>query len=342
MFSYPLIRQLLFKLDPERAHAVTLFMLRQLARFNKVSSLLPALQNDPCEVMGLTFSNRLGGAPGLDKDAENIDALGQLGFGHLEVGGVTPRPQPGNPKPRLFRLLEDEGLINRMGFNNRGVDQAVEYLKRRDYQGVIGINIAKNKETPLDKSADDYVYCLKKVYPHVDFFTINISSPNTPGLRELQNQAYLADLLATVKEQQLRLSDQHKKYVRLVVKLSPDLDDVQLAEVATTIASQNIDAVIATNTSLSRSGLISPASKEAGGMSGKPLRDISTEMIRKLYAILPKNIPIIAVGGIMSAEDAIAKRQAGAQLVQIYTGLIYRGPQLIAEILNDPQFRALT
>lgn len=340
MLRYPLIRQLLFKLDPERAHAVTLFLLRQLSYFNRIKSLLPPLENDPCEVMGLTFANRLGGAPGLDKDAQNIDALGQLGFGHIEVGGVTPRPQPGNPKPRLFRLLADEALVNRMGFNNRGVDHAVEYLKRRRYKGIIGINIAKNKDTPLDQSADDYVYCLKKVYPYVDFFTINISSPNTPGLRELQNQAYLSDLLSTVKEQQLRLSDQYKKYVRLVVKLSPDLDDLQLTEVATTIESQKIDGVIATNTSLSRPALMSPESKEAGGLSGKPLGHLSTEMVRKLYDLLPKTIPIIAVGGVMSAEDAIAKRQAGAQLVQIYTGLIYQGPQLVADIINHPEFKS--
>jgi len=339
MLSYPIIRQLLFKLDPERAHALTLFLLRQLSHFNKIQSLLPPLDNDPCEVMGLSFPNRLGGAPGLDKNAENIDTLGQLGFGHIEVGGVTPRPQAGNPKPRLFRLLADEALINRMGFNNRGVDHAVEYLKRRQYKGIIGINIAKNKDTPLDKSAEDYVYCLKKVYPYVDFFTINISSPNTPGLRELQNPAYLSDLLATVKEQQLRLSDQHKKYVRLVVKLSPDLDDLQLAEVAATVESQKIDGVVATNTTLSRPDLISAESQEAGGLSGKPLRTLSTEMVRKLYDLLPKTIPIIAVGGVMSAQDAIAKREAGAQLVQIYTGLIYYGPQLIAEILNNHHFK---
>ncbi len=340
LINYHLVRRFLFKLEPERAHSLTLFILRQLARFNQVKRFTAPLKDDPCEVMGICFANRLGGAPGLDKNAQNIDALGQLGFGHLEVGGVTPRPQPGNPKPRLYRLPADEAVINRMGFNNAGVDKAVEYLKCRQYKGVVGINIAKNRDTPLDKSAEDYVYCVKRVYPYVDFMTINISSPNTPGMRDLQNQAYLADLLVTVKDEQQRLADQYKKYVPLVVKISPDLDDTQLAEVAGTLVSQKIDGVIATNTTLSRPPLVSPQSKEAGGLSGKPLGSLSTEIVRKLYGLLPKTIPIIAVGGIMSPEDAIAKRRAGAQLVQIYTGLIYHGPPIISAIMNHPDFIA--
>lgn len=333
--NYPFIRQLLFKLDPEQAHALTMSMLRFLTQLNVAKHFFASVPSSPCEVMGLQFANRIGCAPGLDKDGYNIDALGQLGFGHLEAGGVTARPQPGNPKPRLFRLVEDEALINRMGFNNNGVDRAVENLKRRKYRGIVGINIAKNKDTPLDKAVDDYIYCIERVYAHVDFMTINISSPNTPGLRELQNQNYLADLLAAVKEKQLRLSDQHKKYVPLVVKLSPELDDEQLTTMAATIASQKIDGVIATNTSLSRPPLVSSHRDEAGGLSGKPISSLSTEIIRKLYERLPKTIPIIAVGGIMTPEDAIAKRQAGAQLVQVYTGLIYQGPQLIVDIAKN-------
>jgi dihydroorotate dehydrogenase len=338
MINYTLIRKILFKLDPELAHALTMFILRQRAKLNRVGGLVGPVERSPCEVMGLTFSNRIGCAPGFDKDGDNIEALGQLGFGFLEVGGVTARAQPGNPKPRLFRLVADEALINRMGFNNRGVDYLVENLKRRKYQGVVGVNIAKNKETALEKAAEDYVYCMQRVYAFCDFMTINISSPNTPGLRELQNQNYLSQLLSTVKIQQQRLSDQHKKYVPLVVKLAPDLDDAALTLITTTLENQKIDGVIATNTTLSRPPLISPDRNESGGLSGKPLTSLSTEIISKLYERLPKTIPIIAVGGIMSAEDAIAKRQAGAQLVQLYSGLIYHGPQLIADIAKRSEF----
>ncbi len=333
--NYHFLRQCLFKLDPERAHAVSFNLLKVLSQLKITSCFLGSVPASPCEIMGLRFPNRIGSAAGWDKNADYIDVLGELGFGHIEVGGVTPRPQVGNPKPRLFRLIEDQALINRMGFNNAGVDYVVEKLKKRKegkYRGIVGINIAKNRETPLEKAAEDYNYCIERVYSHVDFMTINISSPNTPGLRELQNQTYLANLLAAVKDKQQRLAEQNNKYVPLVVKLSPDLDDEQLSSMVATISAQKMDGVIATNTSLSRPKLISPLKDEQGGLSGKPLMTLSTEIIRKLVQALPSSIPVIAVGGIMSAEDALAKYQAGAQLVQVFTGLVYEGPQLIVEI----------
>lgn len=340
MLHYALIRQLLFKLEPERAHQLTLWLLRQSGRLPLLKKLQGPVKSSPCEIMGLHFANRVGLAAGLDNNGVAIDALGQLGFGFLEIGGVTPRPQPGNPKPRLFRLISDHALINRMGFPNLGVDNVVENLKRRVYSGVMGINITKNKETPLEKASEDYLYCLQRVYPFVDFITLNISSPNTPGLRELQTQAYLSDLLSTVKTEQHRLAERHKKYVPLVVKVSPDLQTDDLNQLAATLESQKIDGVIATNTTLSRPALSSASKDEGGGLSGRPLTSLSTEIVRQLYERLPKHIPIIALGGIMSVEDAIAKREAGAQLVQLYTGLIYEGPQLIADIACNSAFSA--
>jgi dihydroorotate dehydrogenase len=333
--NYSFIRPLLFKLEPEKAHSLTMFILRALAQLKATKLFFEKIPPSPCEVMGLRFENRIGCAPGLDKNGYNIDALGQLGFGHLEVGGITPLSQPGNPRPRLFRLVEDEAIINRYGFNNIGVDAVVQNLKRRKYRGIVGINIGKNKDTPLDKAAEDYNYCIERVYPYVDFMTINISSPNTPGLRELQNANYLADLLKAVKDKQQALADQYQKYVPLAVKLSPDLSEDELRTMASTIASQKIDAVIATNSTLSRPALISPYQNESGGLSGKPLTELSTKIIQQLYQCLPKTIPIIAVGGIMCPEDAIAKLKAGAQLVQIMTGLIYQGPRLIVDIAKN-------
>ncbi|MDQ2994004.1 MAG: quinone-dependent dihydroorotate dehydrogenase [Pseudomonadota bacterium] len=333
--NYLLLRKFLFLFDPETAHGITMWLLRCLARINLVHYLAPPLQDDPCKILGLNFRNRVGIAAGLDK-GENINALGQLGVGFIEVGGVTPKPQPGNPRPRIFRLLDDEGLINRMGFNNSGVDELVNCLKRRNYEGIVGVNITKNKDTPLDQAGADYVLIMERVYPYVDYIAVNISSPNTPGLRELQTPAYLYNLLSGLKGVQQRLAKQYEKYVPLVVKIAPDLTDTELTEMATTLLDVGIDGVIATNTSLSREGLKDPLlAKEAGGLSGKPLSTKSTEIIGKLFKILQHRIPIIASGGVMSAEDAKAKRAAGAELVQVYTGLIYHGPVLLSDIANS-------
>lgn len=332
---YRLVRKILFKLDPERAHAVTMCLLRGLAKVNLVHWLLPPLQDDPSEIMGLKFRNRVGIAAGLDK-GQNLDALGQLGVGFIEVGGVTVKPQPGNPKPRLFRLIKDEALINRMGFNNDGIDQLVSYLKRKRYQGIIGVNITKNRETPLESAGADYQHIMGEVYPYANYIAINISSPNTPGLRELQTPVYLKNLLTDLKAKQKQLSEQHQKYVPLVVKIAPDLTDSEIQEMANTLLEVGIDGVIATNTSLSREGVTdSVLAKEPGGLSGKPLSKRSTEVISKLFQILQNRIPIIASGGVMSAADAKDKRNAGAELVQVYTGLIYHGPSLLAEITRN-------
>jgi len=282
--------------------------------------------------MGITFPNPVGLAAGLDKDGEYIDALAALGFGFIEVGTVTPRAQPGNPRPRLFRLPAARAIINRMGFNNRGVDNLLANVRRARYSGVLGINIGKNFDTPVERAVDDYLIGLRKVYAHAAYVAVNISSPNTPNLRQLQRHDALQDLLRTLKAEQGRLAQHHGKYVPLAVKIAPDLESAAVADIAALIRDQGMDAVIATNTTLARDGVERlPHGGEAGGLSGAPLTRRATEIVRQLHAVLGDDIPIIAVGGIMAAADAESKIQAGASLVQIYSGFIYRGPALIRE-----------
>ena len=283
--------------------------------------------------MGLDFTNPIGMAAGLDKDGEHIDALAALGFGFIEIGTVTPRPQPGNPKPRLFRLSQGEAIINRMGFNNQGIDRLLANVRQADYRGILGINIGKNFDTPVENAAEDYLICLRKAYRYAGYIAVNISSPNTPHLRQLQNAEELSELLYLLKLNQQKLADEHGKYTPLAVKIAPDLEPAQIDQIAALLMKHQVDGVIATNTTLSRVGLEGlPHREEAGGMSGAPLRQRATEVIRLLHVALQGALPIIGVGGIMSAADAKEKMEAGASLIQVYSGLIYRGPILVGEI----------
>ena len=332
---YRAVRPLLFALDPETAHRLSLKSLDCLRRLGAGSFLAAAAPRMPARVMGLEFPNPVGLAAGLDKDGEHIDGLGALGFGFLEVGAVTPRPQPGNPRPRLFRLPEAEALINRLGFNSLGVDALVENIRRSSYRGVLGVNIGRNSDTPNERAADDYIGCLRKVYPHADFVTANISSPNTKKLRALQHADELDVLLAGLTAERDRLAQQHGKRVPLAVKIAPDLDEAGVEAVADRVAARGIDAVIATNTTLSREGVEHlPGGREQGGLSGAPLKARATAVVAKLRRALPERVPIIGVGGIASAADAREKLDAGASLVQLYTALIYRGPGLVGEIVR--------
>lgn len=332
---YSLLRPLVFCLDPEKAHSLTLTTLDLAHKTGLIRA--PARRMDKgIEVMGLRFPAVVGLAAGLDKNGDHIDGLAALGFGFIEVGTVTPRPQPGNPKPRLFRIPQAEAVINRMGFNNLGVDYLVERVKQSKFKGIIGINIGKNVDTPIEKAVDDYLIGLQKVYVHASYVTVNISSPNTANLRELQHKDQLGGLLSALKQEQQRLQMQHNKFVPLVLKIAPDLDDAGLNIIAETLLDYGIDAVIATNTTLSREGVEGlPHGDEQGGLSGAPLTKHSTEVVKKLYRILGDEVPIIAAGGILSAEDAQAKLDAGAKLVQVYSGLIYRGPQLVRDIIES-------
>lgn len=331
MDFYSLLRPLLFDLDPETAHTLTLASLRALPP-RLIKALLPAVADDPRPVMGLTFPNPVGLAAGLDKNGECLDAWAAMGFGFIEVGTVTPRPQPGNPKPRMFRLPEARAIINRMGFNNDGVDALLGNVARARFSGVLGINIGKNFDTPLDRAADDYLICLRKVYPRASYVTVNISSPNTKGLRTLQGNRELDSLLAALKAEQARLADRHGKYTPFAVKIAPDLGDQALAEMAALFRQHRIDAVIATNTTLARPNVESlPYGNEAGGLSGAPLKWASDRVLANLDKQLAGEIPLIGVGGILSGQDARDKLTAGADLVQLYSGLIYRGPALVAE-----------
>jgi dihydroorotate dehydrogenase len=285
-------------------------------------------------LMGLRFPNRVGLAAGFDKNAYDIDALGRLGFGFIEVGTVTPLPQPGNPRPNLFRLVPDEALINRLGFNNEGAEAAVRRLEARRYAGICGVNIGKNFDTPLEDSVKDYASCLRTVYGVADYVTINVSSPNTPGLRGLQDPIALRPLLLELANLREQLSSVHAKRVPLLLKLSPDLSDEQLLEVARELRELPVDALVATNTTIKRPGsLKSAAATETGGLSGRPLHSRSIAVLRSLRAAMGPNFPIIGVGGIASPENGIATRDAGADLLQLYTGLIYRGPALVRELL---------
>jgi len=285
--------------------------------------------------MGLQFPNPVGLAAGLDKDAAHIDALARLGFGFLEVGTVTPRPQPGNPRPRLFRIVDREAIINRMGFNNVGVDRLVENVRRARYGGILGINIGKNFDTPIERAADDYLACLEKVHPYASYVTVNVSSPNTKNLRQLQQAQELGDLLARLARRRDQLDKAAQRRVPLAVKIAPDLDDEQVAAIARLVEQHGIDAVIATNTTVSRKGVEGlPHAEEAGGLSGAPVRAASTAVVRKVASALGGRVPVIGVGGILSAADAREKLAAGASLVQVYTGLVYRGPGLVREIVR--------
>ncbi len=329
---YSLLRPLLLRLDPETAHHLTLGGLKAVYALGFSGLLARRPASDPRTVMGLTFPNPVGLAAGLDKNGDCIDGLAALGFGFIEIGTVTPLPQPGNPKPRLFRLPQAQGIINRMGFNNDGVDRLVENVKRASYRGILGINIGKNAVTPIEKAADDYLICLRKVYAHAGYVTVNISSPNTKNLRQLQDEAALDGLLAQLKAEQQKLADTHGKYVPIALKIAPDMEGGQIAQIARLLMQHRIDGVIATNTTLSREGVEHlPHGAEAGGLSGAPVRGKSTAVIRALAAELQGALPIIGAGGILSGADAAEKIDAGAALVQLYSGLIYRGPALIGE-----------
>lgn len=332
---YSPLRSLLFQLDPETAHDWTHRWLSAAPTWPMRLIFKTCVPDAPCRVMGLDFPNPVGLAAGLDKDGECIKAWEALGFGFIEVGTVTPRPQPGNPRPRMFRLPQAQALINRMGFNNRGVDYLVEQVRHARFKGVLGINIGKNADTPVERATDDYLIGLRKVYPWASYVTVNISSPNTPGLRNLQYGETLDRLLAALKEEQQRLADVHSRYAPLAIKIAPDLTDADVRTVGQALLRQGMDAVIATNTTFSRAGVESlPHAQETGGLSGAPLMARSTEVVRQLAEILEGRLPIIAVGGILSGADAAAKIAAGASLVQIYTGFIYRGPELIREAVQ--------
>ena len=334
---YPLFRPLLFALDPETAHDVTFAALDAAVACGAARLIAPRVPPSPVEAMGLRFPNRVGLAAGLDKNAAHIDGLASLGFGFIECGTVTPRPQAGNPGPRLFRLPDARALINRLGFNNDGIEVFLANLARSRFAakngGILGLNIGRNFDTPNERAIDDYLICLRAVYDAASYVTVNISSPNTAGLRELQDVAALQPLLATLKAEQAVLAQKHGKYTPLVVKISPDLPAADIERIARTLLEQRIDGVIATNTTTDRSAVGAlPHGDEAGGLSGAPLRERSTATVRALAQALDGALTIIGSGGIMSGEEAREKIAAGATLVQIYTGLIYRGPELVAEI----------
>ena len=334
---YPLFRPLLFTLDPETAHNVAFAALDAAVVCGAARLAAPRVALSPAVVMGLNFPNRVGLAAGLDKNAAHIDGLATLGFGFIECGTVTPRPQPGNPKPRLFRLPGAEALINRMGFNNDGVERFLTNVARSrfgsQHGGILGLNIGRNFDTPNERAVDDYLTCLRAVYGSASYVTVNVSSPNTTGLRELQEVAALEPLLMALKAEQAALAQKHGKYTPLVVKIAPDLSAADIGRIARILVAQRIDGVIATNTTTDHSAVDAlQHGDEAGGLSGAPLRERSTAAVRSLAHALDGALPIIGVGGIMSGEDAREKIAAGASLVQIYTGLIYRGPALVVEI----------
>ncbi len=332
---YALARPMLFAMDPETAHNLTLPALCRAANLG-LTGLIRKPAPDPRTVMGISFPNPVGLAAGLDKDGSYIDGLAALGFGSIEIGTVTPRAQPGNPKPRMFRIPAKQAIINRMGFNNGGVDAFVANVQAsRFYQnkeGVLGLNIGKNADTPIERAAEDYLICLEKVYPYASYVTVNISSPNTKNLRQLQDASELDTLLAQLKQAQLRLADQHKKYVPLTLKIAPDINSDQITNIAAALLRHKIDGVIATNTTIGRRDVENERYRdEVGGLSGAPVFTPSTIVVRALKRILGNEIPIIGVGGIMRGADAKAKMEAGASLVQLYSGLIYAGPGLVRE-----------
>lgn len=332
---YGFARPLLFRLDAERAHGLALASLDAAHRAGMMQLLAKPPSPLPTEAFGLRFPNPVGLAAGLDKNGAHIDALFALGFGFVEVGTVTPRPQDGNPKPRMFRLPRHRALINRLGFNNQGVDALVANVGRAKRAGILGINIGKNKDTPNENAADDYLFCLERVYPLADYVTVNISSPNTAGLRELQEEQALRRLIGTLRDAQERLAAQHGRRVPVLVKVAPDLSDDDIEAAARVLSDLHVDGVIATNTTVSRINVQTDRrAGEAGGLSGEPLMNKSTTVLRMLRTRLPDSIPLVGVGGILSGADAVKKFAAGASLVQVYSGLIYRGPELIGDCVE--------
>ena len=325
----------MFQMDPELAHNFAMSSLKSTGNSPLNCFYAQNIKPAPVTMMGLTFPNPVGLAAGMDKDGECIDAFHAMGFGHIEVGTVTPRPQPGNEQPRCFRLKPAKAIINRMGFNNKGVDNLVENLKAVKTNAMVGVNIGKNKDTPVEQGKEDYLICMDKVYQYAAYIAVNISSPNTPGLRSLQYGDLLDDLLGSLKQKQTELAEKHGKYVPIALKIAPDLSSEEIEKIAEALIKSNFDAAIATNTTLTRdgvSGLLN--ANKAGGLSGKPLNSLSTVVIKQLADCLKGKLPIIGVGGINSAEDALDKLDAGAEMLQIYTGFIYQGPQLIKDIVE--------
>lgn len=332
---YGVIRNLLFRLPPEQAHNLALSGLDLANRMGLLKACSPKIDACPVNVMGLDFPNPVGLAAGLDKNADHLDALGSLGFGFIEVGTVTPRAQPGNPRPRMFRLPEHQAIINRMGFNNEGLEHLLAQVDRRQYRGILGINVGKNKDTPNDESESDYRKGIAAVYSRADYITVNVSSPNTPGLRDLQFGDSLKRLLDAIKEEQGSCAQNHGRYVPIAVKIAPDMDDDGIRFVAAALRASGLDGVIATNTTISRDAVQGHVhAGEAGGLSGAPVREASLRVIQALHAELGEDLPIIGVGGIVDGVSAAEKIQAGAKLVQLYTGFIYRGPGLIKEAVE--------
>jgi dihydroorotate dehydrogenase len=337
MLPYCLLKPFVLALDPETAHELSIAGLRALGAVTPVGRPLP---DTPATVMGLAFPNRIGLAAGLDKNGEAIDALAGWGFGFIEVGTVTPRPQPGNPKPRMFRLPRVEGIINRMGFNNHGIDALVANVRKARHEGILGINIGKNADTPIERAAADYLIGLEKAYPHASYIAVNISSPNTRNLRSLQGESALDALLGALKARQAELAQQHGRHVPLALKIAPDLDDAQITHIADALRRHRIEGVIATNTTLDRSKVAGqPHAEETGGLSGAPLFEASTLVVKKLATALAGEVPIIAAGGVVDGAKARAKLAAGAQLVQIYSGLVYRGPGLVKDCVTATRAR---
>ena len=331
---YPVLKPWLFRLDAERAHGLTVKMMIMAHRLGMLRSVVSGPQQSR-SVMGLTFPNVLGLAAGMDKSASAVEAWGALGLGAVEVGTLTPRPQPGNPKPRLFRLPEHAALINRMGFNNPGIQSAVKKLKQRRTKAVVGVNIGKNFDTPNEDAVKDYLICLKAAYPVADYVAVNISSPNTKGLRDLQAEGAVRELISSLKKEQATLKQEHGKQVPLLVKIAPDLTDVQIEALARVFNEQSIDGVIATNTTIDREAIAGHRlANEPGGLSGAPVRERSNLVLQAFRMLLKEQIPLIGVGGILSGADAAEKLKAGAALVQVYSGLVYRGPALVREVLE--------
>jgi len=331
---YELARKALFATDPETAHELTLESLRLGHRLG-ATRLMCKVQHQPVSCMGLEFPNPVGVAPGLDKNGDYFEALGDLGFGFVEIGTVTPRPQPGNPKPRVFRLQEAQAMINRLGFNNKGVDHLVKKVRNHRFKGILGINIGKNFDTAIENAAEDYLHCLGKVYPYADYVTVNISSPNTKNLRELQEEEELDRLLAELSRRRKELADQHGRCVPMAVKVAPDLEKGALSAIARVVSRHRMDAVIATNTTVGREGVEGMKhADEAGGLSGAPLKKKADRVLAALRSALPPEIALIGVGGITTGQDAVDKLALGADLVQFYTGMVYRGPELVAECLQ--------
>jgi dihydroorotate dehydrogenase len=333
---YDYVRPLLFALDAETAHRLTLYALGVAHRSNLGRFVATPPADLPVDAFGIRFPNPVGLAAGLDKNAAHLDELGALGFGFVEVGTVTPRPQPGNPKPRMFRLPAHEAIINRLGFNNEGVDALVRNVEASGYRGVLGINIGKNKDTPNERAVDDYLFCLERVYRHASYVTVNISSPNTQGLRDLQEEATLRRFIETLREAQERLGSQAGARKPMLLKIAPDLSEAELDGIAEVLRASGIDGLICTNTTIDRTAVAGdPHGHEAGGLSGKPLFARSTDVLRGMRRRLGDRLPIIGVGGILDGSDAAEKLDAGATLVQVYSGLIYRGPRLVAECVDE-------